>query len=132
VSTPAHRPPPKPGDKFVYQRVFTVEEVEAFTKITGDVGAHHIDRDAQGRVMVHGLLTASLPTKFGGELNYVAREMQFEFIRAVYTGDVITTEVVCTEVVDEERVIRLSADCICRNQLGKEVMKAKTNGVIFK
>lgn len=132
MSAPALRPPPRVGDKFTYERTFTVEEVQAFVKITGDVGHHHVTPDAQGRVMVHGLLTASLPTRFGGELNYVAREMQFEFIRAVYTGDTITTEVIWTEVVDDDRVIRLSAECVCRNQQGKEVMKAKSNGVIFK
>jgi acyl dehydratase len=132
MSAPALRPPPKSGDKFVYERAFTYDEVVAFAHISGDIGAHHIAADAHGRVMVQGLLTASLPTKFAGEHNYVAREMHFEFIRAVHTGDVITTEVICTEVVEEERVIRLSAECICRNQLGKEVMKATTNGVIFK
>ena len=132
MSAPVHRPPPKTGDKLVYERTFTVDEVKAFTAITGDIGAHHLTPDAQGRVMVHGLLTASLPTRFGGELDYLAREMHFEFIRAVFTGDTITTEVVCTEVIEEDRVIRLAADCVCKNQLGKEVMKAKTNGVIRK
>jgi acyl dehydratase len=133
VSAPAlRRPPPRVGERFTYERVFTVAEVQAFTSITGDVGEHHLEPDAEGRVMVHGLLTASLPTRFGGELNFVAREMQFEFIRAVYTGDKITTDVLCTEATDEERVIRVSAECVCRNQLGKEVMKAKTSGVIFK
>jgi acyl dehydratase len=132
VSAPLRRPPPQVGERFIYERVFTVAEVQAFTKITGDVGEHHMEPDAQGRLMVHGLLTASLPTRFGGELNFVAREMFFEFIRAVFTGDTITTEVVCTEAADEDRVIRVSAECICRNQLGKEVMKAKTSGVIFK
>jgi acyl dehydratase len=132
VSAPARRPRPTTGQRFTYERVFSVAEVEAFTRITGDIGEHHLTPDAEGRVMVHGLLTASLPTRIGGELNFVAREMHFEFIRAVFTGDLITTDVVCTEVVDEERVIRLTAECVCRNQLGKEVLKAKTSGVIFK
>jgi 3-hydroxybutyryl-CoA dehydratase len=132
AAAPHKKSAPQTGQKFTYRRTFTVADVEAFTRVTGDVGRHHLQPDAQGRLIVHGLLTATLPTRIGGELDFLAREMQFEFIRPVYTGDEITVDVVCTEVVDEGRTIRLSADCVCRNQLGKEVLKAKTNGVIFK
>ncbi len=33
--------------------------------------------------MVHGLMTASIGTKIGGDLNYIAREMVSEFLRPV-------------------------------------------------
>jgi 3-hydroxybutyryl-CoA dehydratase len=120
------------GQKFTYDRVFTVEDVEIFTRVTGDAGRHHVTPDADGRVMVQGLLTATLPTKFGGDINYLAREMRFEFVRPVFTGDTIITEVVCTESVDEDRVVRLAFDVVCKNQHGKEVLKGSTNGVIRK
>jgi acyl dehydratase len=120
------------GDKFTYDRVFTVEDVELFTRVTGDAGRHHVVPDADGRVMVQGLLTATLPTKFGGDINYLAREMRFEFVRPVFTGDTIATEVVCSEAVDEDRVVRLAFDVMCKNQHGKEVLKGSTNGVIRK
>jgi acyl dehydratase len=120
------------GQKFSYDRVFTVADVEAFARLTGDAGRHHVTPDAEGRVMVQGLLTATLPTKFGGDINYLARDMRFEFVRPVYTGDAIVTEVVCTEAVDEDRVVRLSFDVVCKNQHGKEVLKGSTNGVIRK
>jgi hypothetical protein len=32
-------------------------------------------RDEKGRLMVHGLMTASIGTKKEGDLNYIAREM---------------------------------------------------------
>jgi acyl dehydratase len=124
--------PPAVGQKFSYDRVFTVADVEAFARLTGDAGRHHVTPDAEGRVMVQGLLTATLPTKFGGDINYLARDMRFEFVRPVYTGDAIVTEVVCTEAVDEDRVVRLSFDVVCKNQHGKEVLKGSTNGVIRK
>jgi 3-hydroxybutyryl-CoA dehydratase len=123
---------PAVGQKFSYDRVFTVADVEAFARLTGDAGRHHVTPDAEGRVMVQGLLTATLPTKFGGDINYLARDMRFEFVRPVYTGDAIVTEVVCTEAVDEDRVVRLSFDVVCKNQHGKEVLKGSTNGVIRK
>jgi 3-hydroxybutyryl-CoA dehydratase len=120
------------GHTFSYDRVFTIEDVETFTRLTGDVGRHHVAPDADGRLMVHGLLTATLPTKFGGDINFLAREMRFEFVRPVYTGDTIVTEVVCTESVDEDRFVRLAFDVVCKNQHGKEVLKGSTNGVIRK
>jgi 3-hydroxybutyryl-CoA dehydratase len=123
---------PTVGQKFTYDRVFTVEDVELFTRVTGDAGRHHVTPDADGRVMVQGLLTATLPTKFGGDINYLAREMRFEFVRPVFTGDTIVTEVVCVEAVDEDRVVRLSFEVVCKNQHGKEVLKGSTNGVIRK
>lgn len=124
--------PPRPGQVYSYERTFTVEDVELFTRLTGDVGRHHLQPDERGRLMVHGLLTATLPTRIGGEINYVAREMVFEFIRPVFTGDTITTEVTIREITDEDKVYRMSGDAVCRNQHGKEVLKCTTNGVIFK
>lgn len=126
------RPRPTVGQKLTYERVFTVEEVEAFTRLTGDVGRHHLERDASGRLMVHGLLTATLPTRIGGELDYIARDMSFEFLRPVFTGDTVTTEVVVTDMVDDGKLWRMAADCVARNQDGKEVLKAKTRGIILK
>jgi 3-hydroxybutyryl-CoA dehydratase len=120
------------GQKLRYERTFTVEDVEAFAAVTGDRGRHHVERDAQGRLMVHGLLTATLPTRIGGDLNYIAREMVFEFVRPVFTGDALTTEVTVTELVDDGRQLRMAADCVVRNQHGKEVVKGRTNGVILK
>lgn len=120
------------GQKFSYERVFTVADVEIFTRVTGDAGRHHVAPDADGRVMVQGLLTATLPTKFGGDINYLAREMRFTFVRPVFTGEKIVTDVVCTEAVDEDRVVRLAFDVVCRNDAGKEVLKGSTNGVIRK
>lgn len=125
-------PLPRPGQTYSYQRTFTVEDVELFTRVTGDVGRHHLVPDEKGRLMVHGLLTATLPTRIGGEINYVAREMTFEFVRPVHTGDTITTEVVIRQIVDEDKVFRLHGDAVCKNQHGKEVLKCTTHGVIFK
>ena len=48
--------------------------------------------------MVHGLFTASIGTKLGGDLDYIAREMVSEFLRPVFTGDTITCELTMTEV----------------------------------
>ncbi len=71
------------GEKITFERTFIKEDVELFTKVSKDEGAHHITPDEQGRFVVQGLLTASLPTKVGGDSNVLARNMNFEFLRPV-------------------------------------------------
>jgi len=82
--------------------------------------------------MAHGLLTATLPTKIGGDMNFIARELCFQFLRPVFAGDTITCEVTITELQQEERYIRQSSTFVCRNQHGKEVMTGHAHGVIRK
>ena len=61
-----------------------------------------MEYDENGRLMVHGLLTASIGTKVGEELHYIARELVSEFIRPVFTGDTITCELTLTNVEQME------------------------------
>lgn len=74
------------GDQLVYERTFTAEEVLRFAEMTGDRGEHHLNPDAKGRLMLHGLLTASMPTKLGGDMHFIAREMHFEFLKPAWSG----------------------------------------------
>ena len=53
----------KIGDKISWQRTFTEEDIKTFARLSGDQGEHHLIPDEQGRLMAHGLLTATLPTK---------------------------------------------------------------------
>ncbi len=118
------------GDVNAWERTFTVEDVLQFGQITGDQGVHHVEHDEQGRLMVQGLLTATLPTKLGGDMNYIAREMSFEFLRPVFTGDGIRCEVTITHLEKVDGRINMSADGVCRNQNGKDVLRFRTHGII--
>jgi 3-hydroxybutyryl-CoA dehydratase len=118
------------GDIIAWERTFTVEEVRQFGQLTGDQGIHHIEHDEQGKLMVQGLLTATLPTKIGGDMNYIAREMAFEFLRPVFTGDTIRCEVAITHLEKVDGRINMSCDGICHNQNGKEVLRFRTKGII--
>jgi 3-hydroxybutyryl-CoA dehydratase len=53
----------KLGDIVSWQRTFSADDVRLFNTISGDEGVHHVTPDEQGRLMVHGLLTATLPRK---------------------------------------------------------------------
>ena len=120
----------KPGQTFSWERTFTVEDIKTFTSISGDAGEHHVAVDEQGRLMAHGLLTATLPTKIGGDLNFIARQMTFEFVRPVFSGDTIRCDVTVTAFEQQERYATMSCTWICRNQEGKEVLTGAGHGII--
>ncbi|MGG3468457.1 hotdog domain-containing protein [Neobacillus pocheonensis] len=124
--------PLKVGDIFTFERTFTVRDVELFTEVSGDEGVHHITPDEQGRLVVQGLLTATLPTKVGGDHNVLARTMNFEFLRPVFTGDTITCEVKIEKYERQENNrTAIFAPFICKNQNEKEVLKGDFSGVIL-
>jgi acyl dehydratase len=118
------------GDVRVWERTFTEEDVRLFARFSGDEGGHHIDPDEQGRLMVHGLLTATLPTKIGGDLNFIARELTFQFHRPVFAGDTIRCDVTLVELEPADGYVRVLSRWVCRNQQGKEVMTGEARGVI--
>ena len=120
----------KVGDVIAWERTFTEDDVWLFAHLSGDEGEHHREPDAQGRLMIHGLLTATLPTKIGGDLNFIAREMQFKFLRPVFAGDTIRCEVTLTELEPGAQYNQLKSSWRCLNQEGKEVMSGEASGVV--
>ncbi len=120
----------KIGDVISWQRTFTDEEIRLFASFSGDEGEHHLVPDEKGRLMAHGLLTATLPTKIGGDLNFIARKLTFEFHRPVFSGDTITCDVTLAELEPADQFIRLVSTWVCRNQHGKEVMTGEARGVV--
>ena len=120
----------KVGDVTSWQRTFSEDDVRLFNKISGDEGVHHVTPDEQGRLMVHGLLTATLPTKVGGDMNFIAREMKFQFHRPVFAGDTINCEVAIVALEPADKYTNVRSEFVCRNQHGKEVMSGYALGVI--
>ncbi|MBO1912542.1 hypothetical protein J4G37_48050, partial [Microvirga sp. 3-52] len=77
-------------------------------------------------------LTATLPTKVGGDHNVLARNMNFEFLRPVFTDDTIICEVTIEEYERQENNRKaIAASFICENQVGKVVLKGGFSGVIL-
>ena len=120
----------KIGDQISWQRTFTEADIRAFTELSGDAGEHHLVPDAQGRLMAHGLLTATIPTKIGGDMNFIAREMTFQFYRPVFSNDTITCNVTVAEIEKVEQLTNIVTTFTCHNQHGKEVMTGVARGVI--
>ena len=120
----------KVGDTVSWQRRFTEDDIRLFNRVSGDEGVHHVTPDDQGRLMVHGLLTATVPTKIGGDMNFIARELKFQFHRPVFAGDTVICVVTIVEFEPAEQYTSVRTDFVCRNQNGKEVMSGYAHGVI--
>lgn len=118
------------GKKVTYERTFTAKDVELFAELSGDKGIHHMQPDSEGRTMVQGLLTATVPTKLGGDINFIAREIAIEFVRPVFVGDTVRAEAVVTNAEPSEGYLKVAISIACYNQLGKEVLLGKTHGII--
>ncbi|OAT83478.1 enoyl-CoA hydratase [Bacillus sp. MKU004] len=119
-------------DIISFERRFTIKDVELFTKISRDEGIHHMTPDEQGRLVVQGLLTATLPTKVGGDHNVLARKMTFEFLRPVFTGDTIRCTVRIDRYEKDQRDrYAITASFQCENQYGKAVLTGGFAGVII-
>jgi 3-hydroxybutyryl-CoA dehydratase len=120
----------RPGAKSRWSRTISEADVARFAEISGDRGRHHLERDEKGRLLAHGLLTASLPTKLGGDLNYIARTMKFDFVKAVYAGDALTCDgtVVSSAVQSARYKVRFAFEV--RNQDGELVLRGDTTGSI--
>lgn len=123
---------PAEGDVLTAERTFTVDDVREFGRMTGDQQSIHTETDEDGRLVVQGLLTASLMTSIGGDLEYMGRTMNFSFRKPVRTGETITCE--CTVVSRTERDERylLEIDVEFSNDRGDIVLEAETTGLVRK
>jgi 3-hydroxybutyryl-CoA dehydratase len=120
----------KVGDVVSCERTFTKDDILHFNEVSGDQGVHHVTPDDQGRLMIHGLLTATLPTKIGGDMDFIAREMKFQFHRPVFSGDTVTCAVTVAAIEIADRYTNVRTDFVCTNQHGKEVMSGYAHGII--
>jgi acyl dehydratase len=119
------------GTTRTYTRTFTTEEVEQFADLSNDEGYHHLVADAEGQVVLHGLLTATMPTKLGGDIDFLARTMEFEFPRPAYTGVEITCTTTYESVERGEDRTELVASFVCETETGEVVLRGRSEGVVM-
>ncbi|WP_411967437.1 MaoC/PaaZ C-terminal domain-containing protein [Haloferax sp. YSSS75] len=124
---------PAEGETIVRERTFTREEVQTFADLSRDEQPIHTDPDDEGRLVVHGLLTATLPTQIGGELEVLARSMEFDFLTPVYTGETIRCEVTMTAVDAREDRYDVETDIVCRRVADDSVvLRGGFEGLIWR
>lgn len=123
--------PPEEGDTHVVERSFSTEEVRQFAALSNDDQPRHTDPDEEGRLLVHGLLTATLPTEVGGDLGVLGRSFEFEFRRPVYTGQTVRCVCVLDDVAEGEDRYDLSVGVTCTR--GDDVVMTGTvTGIVRK
>jgi acyl dehydratase len=124
--------PPSVGETFTAARTFTTEDVRRFAEVTNDTQPIHTEPDEDGRLVVHGLLTGSLLTDIGGDLELLARTMEFGFRRPVRTGERITCTWTVESVAEREDRYALENDVVFRDGAGETVATARVEGVLWK
>ncbi|APX97328.1 hotdog family protein [Natronorubrum daqingense] len=123
---------PVEGETRTFERTFTVEDVRQFAELTGDDQPRHTEPDENGRVMVQGLLTATLPTKLGSDNEVLASTMELDFRRPVFTGERITCRSTYDTVVERDDRYEFTSDVVCENDDGDTVLTTTTEGLIWK
>jgi len=120
------------GDTFVVTRRFTEADMLAFADITRDYNPIHFEKrfsdlkNFNDRIC-HGLLVGSILTEVGGQIGWLASEMNFRFKRPVYFGDTIECRFTINEIDERNRA---RAEAIYRNQDGTIVLEADLAGII--
>ena len=122
----------RPGAASRWKRAITADDVARFAELSGDRGRHHLAPDEQGRLLAHGLLTATLPTKLGGDMNFIARTMEFEFVKAVYAGDELTCDGTVVSTIPQRARFKVRFSFEVRNQDGETVLRGTTSGQILR
>lgn len=119
------------GRTFTYRRTFTEGDLAMFCGISGDYNPYHQDEQFAreswfGQRTLPGLLTASMMTHIGGMLGFLATEMSFEYLAAVYPGDTVTCTVTIADKNEEKR--RMIGEAEFTNQEGALVLRASFSG----
>jgi len=120
---------PEAGDTIDYSRHISREDIIEFARISKDYGVHHVNGE---RLLAHGLLVATLPTKLGGDLNFIATEMVFEFKKGVYENENITCTGHIDKVIEQKKRFKVWFSFVCRNDFNEEVLKGRSHGFIWK
>jgi len=119
----------KIGDAASIEKTFSMEDVLAFARISGDANPAHVDpeyakRSIFGSCIVHGFLVGSLfsailGTKLPG-LGTIYTGQTLKFTRPVYIGDTIKATITLKDLIpDKQRAI---FDCVATNQDGTTVL----------
>ena len=120
------------GDTFVVTRRFSEADMLTFADVTRDYNPIHFEKrfadvkNFNDRIC-HGLLVGSILTEVGGQIGWLASEMNFRFKRPVYFGDTIECRVTIHEIDERNRA---RAEAIYRNQDGTIVLEADLAGII--
>ena len=111
-------------------RTVTLEDIQAFAAVSGDINPAHLNPEYADATMFHGviahgmlgaaLISALFGTQFPGPGTiYLGQELKFT--KPVRIGDTLTVVATVSEKDDEKK--RVAMDCQVTNQKGEVVLK---------
>ena len=115
-------------------RTVTLQDIQAFAAVSGDINPAHLNPEYADATMFHGviahgmlgaaLISALFGTQFPGPGTiYLGQELKFT--KPVRIGDTLTVLVTVSEKNDEKK--RIKMDCLVTNQSGETVLKGEAN-----
>ncbi len=118
------------GQKAQYTKTCTMEDIQLFAKVSGDVNPVHLDSAFAkttrfGQVIAHGMYTGALVSAAlalelpGPGTIYMGQDIKFK--APVFVGDTITVHLEVSHIREDKGIITL--DCLCKNQDDKIVAK---------
>jgi acyl dehydratase len=122
----------KVGDTFSLTRAFTQKEVSLFADLTHDYNPVHFDeRFARVKsfkgLICHGLLVASMISEIGGQIGWLASEMNFRFKKPVYLGEAVRCRFTLTRMSEKGKA---EAEAVFTATDGTVVIAAHLEGII--
>src|SRR5574344_2622876 len=113
-------------------RTVTLQDIQAFAAVSGDINPAHLNPEYADATMFHGviahgmlgaaLISALFGTQFPGPGTiYLGQELRFT--KPVRIGDTLTVLATVSEKNDEKKRIKL--DCQVSNQHGEVVLKGE-------
>ena len=120
------------GDSFFVTRKFTEQDMKDFAGITRDYNPVHFNKrfsDAKSfrDRICHGLLVGSILTEIGGQIGWLASEMDFKFKKPVYFDDSIECHFTITHLDDNNKA---QARALFKNQYNEIVLEAFLSGIL--
>jgi len=123
---------PKVGDTASLTKTISMEDIDQFARLTGDVNPVHLDEEFAkktrfGRRIAHGmwgasLVSAVLGTRLPGPGTvYLSQTLAFK--APVLPGDTLTAKVTVSKVREDKRIITLQTTC--ENQEGKLLVEGE-------
>jgi acyl dehydratase len=123
---------PDIGDVFHHERTFTTEDVREFATLSEDQQPPHVEPDTEGRLLVHGLLTATIPAKVSADLGLVVTSIEYEFVRPVYTGETVSATIQVRSVDERDDRFVLGLAVACQNERDEPVLRGGIDGIVWK
>lgn len=129
------------GDKASLTKEIMQKDIEDFAELTMDSNGIHLDPVLSGRGLfrrpvAHGVFVGSLISSvMGTELpgpGTVLRDQEIQYLNPVYPGDIITAEVILTEIEEEGKYYVATLEGTCRNQDQITVVKATSHQLMLK